>query len=51
MHSGISAGSFSLFWARLIGQVLCLLKKTPYECICIFIGGNILAPPALEGKI
>ena len=28
MHSGISAGSFSLFWARLIGQVLCLLKKT-----------------------
>ena len=48
MHFGISVGSFSLFWARLIGQVLCLLKKEPIRINIYlhFIGGNILAPPA-----
>ena len=28
-----------------------LIKKNPYEYICIFIGVNSLAPPALKGKI
>ena len=28
-----------------------LIKKNPYEYICISIGGNILARPALKGKI
>ena len=28
-----------------------LVKKNPYEYICISIGGNILARPALKGKI
>ena len=27
-----------------------LIKKNPYEYICIFIGGNILAPPTMKLK-